>query len=158
MLCLTAVCTYMFWCEKHESWCCRHAFGFDFWEILIPRNHHTVHVWYGTTCEQMSIHCISAPLTAGFPKLNVLKELSQHENLCFWVNRTPYICNGNIKSFGLLWIISMDYLPGEKSPSPSPFGQPMISLIFFRVSCSIRTNTGAISYVNLNRHTQEDHI
>lgn len=35
--------------------------------------------------------------------------------------------------------------PGEKIPSPSASGQPTISLIFFRVSCSMSTKTGAIS-------------
>lgn len=37
------------------------------------------------------------------------------------------------------------FLPGENIPSPSPSGQPMNSRIFFSVSCSIRTKTGAIS-------------
>lgn len=61
-----------------------------------------------------------------------------------------YVCNGDISSFSLLWTS----LPGEKSPSPS--GHPMISLIFLRVSCSIRTNTGAISYVNLKNPWRPD--
>lgn len=41
--------------------------------------------------------------------------------------------------------VGQEVSPGEKIPSPSPSGQPTISLIFFRVSCSIRTKTGAIS-------------
>lgn len=40
-------------------------------------------------------------------------------------------------------------LPGEKMPSPSLLDHPTISLIFLSVICSMRTNTGAISYVNL---------
>jgi len=37
------------------------------------------------------------------------------------------------------------HLPGENIPSPEPPGQPMISLIFFSVTYSKSTNTGAIS-------------
>lgn len=42
-------------------------------------------------------------------------------------------------------LVGQVVLPGEKIPSPSPSGQPTISLIFFRVSCSMSTKTGAIS-------------
>lgn len=42
-------------------------------------------------------------------------------------------------------------LPGENIPSPSLLDHPTISLIFLSVICSMRTNTGAISYVNLER-------
>lgn len=44
-----------------------------------------------------------------------------------------------------LTLFSCFFLPGENNPSPSPFGQPTISLIFLSVSCSISTKTGAIS-------------
>ena len=42
-------------------------------------------------------------------------------------------------------------IPGEKIPSPRPSCQPMMSLIFFSVTYSSSTKTGATSYVNL-RH------
>ena len=43
------------------------------------------------------------------------------------------------------------HIPGENIPSPSLLDHPTISLIFLSVICSMRTNTGAISYVNLER-------
>lgn len=46
-------------------------------------------------------------------------------------------------------------LPGENIPSPSLLDHPMISLIFLSVICSMRTNTGAISYVNLEWQWKE---
>lgn len=42
-------------------------------------------------------------------------------------------------------IIGVTYAPGEKIPSPRPPSQPMISLIFFKVTYSSSTNTGATS-------------
>ena len=52
-----------------------------------------------------------------------------------------YICLYNIL------ILQYLFLPGAKILSPSV--NPMISLIFARQACSIKMNTGAISYVNM---------
>lgn len=44
------VVTYMLRCEKDKAGSSRHALGLHLWEILVPCDHHTVHVGDSTPC------------------------------------------------------------------------------------------------------------
>ena len=52
--------------------------------------------------------------------------------------------------------VSDKIVPGARMESPS--GNPMISLIFLRTTCSIKMKIGAISYVNLEKEPVKDHL
>lgn len=63
----------------------------------------------------------------------------------FSLNPTLYLGFPRLHTADLEESQREDNLPGENIPSPSLLDQPTISLIFFSVICSMRTNTGAIS-------------